>query len=661
MNRLAGARSPYLRQHADNPVHWQPWDDEALRAARAQDKPILLSVGYASCHWCHVMEKESFSDSETAAQMNADFVNIKVDREERPDLDRIYQAAHYLFTRRSGGWPLTMFLTPAGDPFFGGTYFPEVARHGLPSFRHVLERVTTAWRENRRGIDEQNAEVLPILRGLDEHDSADSLPPSAVVDGGANALESLIDRTHGGLGGAPKFPHAVELDFLLAQARRRHDAARADSVLDSLEKMSRSGLVDHLAGGCFRYCVDERWTIPHFEKMLCDNGLLLALFADARRPALQPVIDGIVSWVSTEQRADNGCFYSSLDADSEGGEGAFYLWHREDIRLLLSDDEYAAVSQYFALTDAPNAPPLWHLVRRPEAVPAPPSLQPAVEKLLAHRQKRPRPATDDKILTAWNALMIRGLARAGRQCARADWTREALESFTAVVSLMRREGRTHAVRCGDDLGPVGFLDDCAFLLDAAIELLQSEFSLELWRTAESLAVELRDCFEDGERGGFFFTPHDGEALIRRVKTFEDNSLPSGNGVACRALLRLSWLSGEPAWERLAERALCAFAGPLRQQPTAAASLLAALQECLEPPTLIFLCGDANLCREWRQRLMADNNPDWLIFILPADTDGLPAALRKPCPTEGARAYLCDGHRCAPPVNTLVDLMAGLDR
>jgi hypothetical protein len=654
-----------LRQHADNPVHWQPWNNEALVLARNEDKPILLSVGYAACHWCHVMAHESFEDEETAALMNRYFINIKVDREERPDIDRIYQAAHYVFTRRAGGWPLTIFLAPTGEPFFGGTYFPKNSGRGLPSFTEVMQKVSVAWRDRRDDINKQNAQVLPLLRNIDSHPPVDGEMSARPLAAAAAAFSDMFDRDNGGFKGAPKFPHPVELTFCLEEGIRTGDEFVLSGVRLSLEKIAAGGMCDHLGGGFFRYSVDDCWAIPHFEKMLYDNGLLLALFADGARafslPALATAATGVAQWVLREMQHRGGGFYSSLDADSEGGEGTFYAWELTDIEKRLTAAEYAAFSSHFGLAAGANFEGLWHLARRQTVAQTAAALkiasiacdmqiESAMRKLFEARTLRVRPATDDKILAAWNGLLIRGLARAGRLMQRPDWILAASEALAFIHREMMVNGRLRAVwregQCGDSV----FLDDCVFLLDAALELLRAEFSPAVLTFACDMAAELQTHFEDVDVGGFFFTPVDGEILIRRLKPVDDNAIPCGNGVAVRALSILSWLTGEPQWATMGERALLAFYGAMERQPAGCASLLTALRMYLTPPTVVFLTGEAAVCARWRNELENEYNPDLIIFILPLSTDGLPKCLHKPVPEIGVRAYVCEQFACRLPVD-----------
>jgi uncharacterized protein YyaL (SSP411 family) len=453
-NRLAGATSPYLQQHAGNPVDWYPWSEEALAKARAERKPILLSIGYSACHWCHVMAHESFEDPDVAAAMNDAFVNIKVDREERPDLDQIYQTAHALLTRRSGGWPLTMFLTPEGAPFFGGTYFPKHGRYGLPGFVELLPKVASAYREQGDRLAEQNRRLADALQSL-EPEGGPAPPPANAAAAALAGLKHSFDAVHGGFGSAPKFPHPFELDFCLRAFAANADEEALAIVRVTLDHMADGGIHDQLGGGFCRYSVDAQWTIPHFEKMLYDNGPLLALYADLSRVTGErryaDVARDIVGWLVREMRADDGAFYSSLDADSEGSEGKFYVWTREEARAAVTDEEWVVAEPYYGLDAPPNFEGhAWNLrvAERLESVAGRLGLSSpdattrragARAALFAAREKRVRPGRDDKILTAWNALAIGGLARAANAL---DMPRWADLAFAAVDTLGARHGAT---------------------------------------------------------------------------------------------------------------------------------------------------------------------------------------------------------------------------
>jgi uncharacterized protein YyaL (SSP411 family) len=666
-NRLAGETSPYLLQHAGNPVDWQPWGDEALALARREGKPILLSVGYSACHWCHVMAHESFEDPQVAAAMNAHFVNIKVDREERPDLDQIYQAAHALLTRRSGGWPLTMFLTAEGAPFFGGTYFPKEGRHGLPGFLELLPRVAAAYREQGPAIAEQSARMKDALASLEPAPGVTAAPPATAPDDALAALKRRFDRVHGGFGAAPKFPHATDLEFCLREHARTGDAEAVAMVRVTLDRMADGGINDQLGGGFCRYSVDAEWTIPHFEKMLYDNGPLLGLYADLARVTgdrrFEHVARGIVGWMTREMRAPDGAFYSSLDADSDGEEGKFYVWSRDEARSLLVPEVFAVAALHFGFDGAPNfeghawnlrvAMPLADVAARlgiPTAD-AVTRLAAAKAALFAARSLRVRPGLDDKILTSWNALAIAGLARAARALDLPQWADLASAAADALRRTAWRAGRLLATRKGERAHLNAYLDDYAFLLAALLELLQARFRAEDYAWARALADVLLDKFEDRSNGGFFFTSHDHEPLFHRPKPGHDNATPSGNGIAAGALVALGHLCAELRYVEAGDRALRLFAPALAQSPGGFSTLLAALEEMMVPPATVLLAGDRHVCRSWQRALERTLRPPVRIFNV-AGIALAPELARGPVPTEGAVAWICRGTQCLPPLASL---------
>ncbi len=690
MNHLAHETSPYLLQHADNPVDWYPWNEAALARAKAENKPILLSIGYSACHWCHVMAHESFEDPATAELMNRLFINIKVDREERPDLDRIYQLAHQLIAQRGGGWPLTMFLTPADQvPFFGGTYFPDTAKYGMPSFRQVLERVAAYHAEHAADVQGQADALREAFARLEPQHA--SLPPGAVppLDGAPLAefraiSEQQIDREQGGFGGAPKFPHPTTIDRLLRHWRRTaHDAKPDKEALYfaalTLQRMAEGGIYDHLGGGFCRYSVDTSWTIPHFEKMLYDNGPLLALYAQlfqiSADETFRTVARETADWVLRDMSSPAGGFYSSLDADSEGQEGKFYVWTPEQVRAVVDAEEYAVLAPRFGLDRPANFEEphhqvhAWHLrVYQSVEQVAKASAQPVSTvrrllmsgraKLLAARNTRIRPGLDNKVLTSWNALMIRGLAIAARVLDRSDYADRA----AAAVDFLRREllvdGQLKATWKDGRAHLNASLDDYAFLLDAVIELLQTRWNTAHLEFAVVLADGLLARFEDGGNGGFWFTSHDHEALLHRSKPMADEALPSGNGVAAYALARLGYLLVEPRYLDAAERTLHAGWAAMQEYPHAHASLLNALDEYLEPPELVIVRGGPDELRTWTATLAAAYNPRRLVFGLPADAERLPPALASKvaaAPGTGPLAYVCRGTVCNAPLKDLEEL------
>jgi uncharacterized protein YyaL (SSP411 family) len=671
-NRLSGETSPYLQQHADNPVDWYPWGEEALEKARREDKPILLSIGYSACHWCHVMAHESFEDPATAAVMNELFVNIKVDREERPDLDKIYQLAHQIMVRRAGGWPLTVFLNPHNHlPFFSGTYFPNAARFQLPAFTAVLERVAEYYHSNKKDLQEHNESIADILYSLRQTGTAEA-PDEAVLAQARRALEADFDRVNGGFGGAPKFPQAANLEFLLGEWRRsgNKDRAALSVVTTSLEKMAEGGLFDQIGGGFCRYSVDAGWQIPHFEKMLYDNGVLLKLYAEAFQatgnPLFRKAAEETGEWAIREMQGPEGGFYSALDADSEGEEGKYYVWDRKEIRALLTTDEYAVAEPHYGLNETPNFEGHWHLhVEKPlaevaaglgiEPAEAERRLASARAKLCEAREKRARPGLDDKILTAWNGLMIEGLAVAGRLLEREDFIAAAERAFeflrrncrTAAGQLLAtyKDGRAHLN---------AYLDDYAFLLAAGLALLQCRWRTDGLRWLLDLADRLLAGFEDKEQGGFFFTSSDHEALIHRPKSLADESMPSGNGVATLALLRLGHLLGEGRYVEAAERSLKSAVPVLRQYPHGHGALLIALAEWLHPADFAILRGRTAELPGWVAAARA-GNPRRLVFAIPNGEEELPGDLAARRAGEGEVAYLCTGTRCLPPICSKAEL------
>jgi len=681
-NRLRGQTSPYLLQHADNPVHWQPWDEAALALARELGRPILLSIGYSACHWCHVMAHESFEDEATAALMNRLFVNIKVDREERPDLDRIYQTAHQLLTRRGGGWPLTMFLTPEDQlPFFGATYFPREPRHGLPGFKQVLERVAALHESERQAISEQNAAVAEAL----QRHLAGPEAGAARLDGGPLAdcrrwLGEQFDARHGGFGPAPKFPHPTLIERLLREHARAHrhgepDEAALAMALTTLRAMARGGLQDQLGGGFYRYATDDRWLIPHFEKMLYDNGPLLALYADAFRLTgageLAGVARATADWLLREMRSPQGGFYSSLDADAEGGEGSYYLWRPEDFEHRLAPEEARAAALRYGLTGAPNFEGRWHLhAAMPVAAVAEEMgrsgaevealLASARQRLLAARGERPRPPRDEKILTSWNALAASGLAAAARALEEPRYAEAAEAACLFLDAGHRRDGRLLASSLAGSPGPLGYLDDHAFLLQAALDVLELRWRGELLQLAISLADALLAQFAC-EHGGFYFTAHDHEPLVQRPRTFNDESLPNGNGVAAAALQRLGHLLGERRYLEAAAGTLAAGWEPLSRFPGAHNAMLVALEEHLEPPETVIIRGDPNAIAPWAERALRPYAPQRQSFAIPAEAEGLPALLAARQPGPAPLAYLCEGHHCEAPCERLAALAERLAR
>jgi len=671
-NRLKHADSPYLQQHAENPVDWWPWCDEALELARREDRPILLSIGYSACHWCHVMAHESFEDPATAQLMNRLYVNIKVDREERPDLDKIYQTAHQLLARRPGGWPLTVFLTPGDQtPFFAGTYFPPQARHGLPAFRDLLGQIEHAYREQRPAIDQQNASLRSALLQLDATTPGGEPDEQPILDA-LRQLAGQYDAQHGGFGGAPKFPHPGTLRFLLREGIRRDDQTARHMALYTLEQMANGGIHDHLGGGFCRYSVDAQWMIPHFEKMLYDNGQLLALYAEAwaaadRRPLFRHVCERTADWLMGEMQSPAGGYYASLDADSEGEEGRFYLWTPAEVAALLEADEYRVFAARFGLDRAANFEGRWHLhacrdtaelaqAAGLEASAVRRLLLAARNKLLAARGHRIPPGRDEKILASWNALAIKGMASAGRLLGRIEW----IDSAERALEYLRRyhwvDGRLLASSRDGHAGLNAYLDDYAYLIDAILELLQARWRSDWLVFAGQLAERLLGHFQDTEHGGFFFTSDDHESLVHRPRPLADDAMPSGNAVALEALQALAALTGDLRLHDAAERALRAAWPAVEHAPYAHVGLLEGLRHHLSPPEQLVIRGEPPELEAWQAEAQARYTTGRMVFAIPSRVGDLPQGLADKAARPGtAVAYRCHGGQCAPPIERLESL------
>jgi uncharacterized protein YyaL (SSP411 family) len=678
-NRLASQTSPYLLQHAHNPVDWYPWGDEALERAKQENKPILLSIGYSACHWCHVMAHESFEDPATATLMNELFVNIKVDREERPDLDKIYQLAHQMLIRHGGGWPLTMFLSPRDcQPFFGGTYFPKDSRHGLPAFADLLKRVAEFYRTRAKDIAEQSAALREAFgQMLPPPAAADTELTLAPLENARALLAKEFDPQFGGFGTAPKFPQPMNLAFLLRQWRASagSDAPDLHSLYMAtltLTRMAEGGVYDQLGGGFARYSVDQYWMIPHFEKMLYDNAQLLNVYAQAALatgdPLFHRVANETADWIVRDMQAPYGAYWSALDADSEGHEGTFYVWDAADVRRRLPADTYDVFARRFGLDRNANFEDLWHLhaYRSVEEISndlglsetqALRHLARAREILLEVRSARTWPGRDEKVLTSWNGLTIVGMASASRTLQRADLADAATRAVDFIHERLWGDGRLLAVHAQDRSGFPAYLDDYAFLLSGLLELLQTR-----WRSADlKFAIELAEGllthFEDRADGGFFFTADDHEALIHRSKTFTDEAVPAGNAVAARGLLQLGLLLGETRYLDAASRTLRAAWPGLDRVPHAHAAMLIALEEHLDLPTLVIIRGDGLEVAEWREELTKLYAPKRLVFAIPNDAEGLSESIAAKAGGADTLAYVCRGMTCSEPLRSLSALVA----
>ena len=672
-NRLEAETSPYLLQHANNPVDWYPWGEEALKLARQLDKPILLSIGYSACHWCHVMAHESFEDDEVAAVMNRHFINIKVDREERPDIDQIYQTAHQMLSQGNGGWPLTVFLTPDQQPFFSGTYFPKTPRYQLPAFPDLVRHIAEFYHQRKADLAEQNHQLMQAMARTVPTASPELTAGEDALRLGFEQLRGTFDFTYGGFGTAPKFPNHADIALLLRAAHAGNTEA-GNMALQMLQSMAAGGIYDQLGGGFCRYSVDERWAIPHFEKMLYDNGQLLSLYADGWQlledkagslaQRFVSVIEETMGWLLREMRSPAGAFYSSLDADSlnsqgKSEEGRFYVWPRDEVRELLTPEEYAVAARCLGLDRAANFEGYdWHLFQAVEPEDEEVALlQSAKAKLFAAREKRIRPGRDDKLLTSWNALAIKGVARAARVLERPDWIAVAQQAMDFVRDRLWVDGQLLAT-CKDETAHLNaYLDDYAFLLDALLELMQADYREQDMRFACELADELLAGFES-DAGGFYFTSHSHEVLIHRPKQAYDNATPSGNGIAAVALQRFGHVLGEQRYLQAAENTLKAFDRVLVHSPAACPSLLLALEEFLQPPTVLILRGAASQMAVWQNRLNQDYQPHLLCFALDEAVGQLPPTLSREFKND-VNAWVCRGVVCMPAIDRLDVLLEKL--
>ncbi len=674
-NKLANETSPYLLQHADNPVNWFAWNEKSLQRARRKNKPILLSIGYSACHWCHVMAHECFEDAEPAKLMNSLFVNIKVDREERPDLDKIYQSAHHLISRSPGGWPLTVFLTADGHlPIFTGTYFPR------DRFKQILTKVESYSRSHGGQIESQGRILQTALGNLDPSSrGGGSAKLTAEPLGLARRqLEESFDPEYGGFGAAPKFPHPTNIAALLATWRATAEAAEPDSqalymATLTLSRMATGGLYDQVGGGFYRYSVDQRWAIPHFEKMLYDNAALLAIYSDGHAATGESLFARIAGetadWVIRDLQDPAGGFYATLDADSEGQEGRFYLWTPAQLEQLLTAEENTVAREHYGLNlDANFEDEAWHLH---EAVPiddvdagmspsrAKEALESAREKLLASRNTRVWPERDEKILVSWNGLMIKAMATTARILDRPDLADSASRAADFVQSQLWRDGRLLASFKDRPAQFPAYLDDYAFLADGLLELLRYRWRSDYLAFACQLVDVLLARFEDPQ-GGFFFTADDHETLIHRPKPFSDEATPSGNGVAAQVLLRLGHLLGETRYIDAAERTLRAAWPALQEYPQAHGTLLQALRAYLAPAKIIVIRGDPDALDDWQRYVSAGYNPGRMSLVIPNDEESLPGLLKERVPNGDAVAYVCEGTVCRTPVTSLEELAATLD-
>jgi len=688
-NLLGQESSPYLLQHANNPVHWFSWNHDALALAKQLNKPILLSIGYSACHWCHVMAHESFEDLETAEVMNELFINIKVDKEERPDLDKIYQNAHSLLTERPGGWPLTVFLTPDSHmPIFAGTYFPRQAKHGLPAFITLLQQISEIWQSRQIDIQQQSHSLQSTYQRIYESSKPDDTHFNyAVIDIARNQVEKQFDSINGGFSGAPKFPHPAIIEFALKHWCHTKKLKQADprilhSAIFTLEKMADGGIFDHLGGGFCRYSTDELWMIPHFEKMLYDNGPLLSLYSQAWKVNSNTLFFNAAcetaNWVMREMQSPEGGYYSAQDADSEGHEGKFFVWAKDEINALLetpsqqdniTTESIELFKQRFGLNLNENFEGLWHLhgyasiasladknnIDKDELHQ---QLQLIRQLLFKQREKRIHPATDAKILYAWNGLMIHGMSVAGRLLEKPEYTESATRAAYFLKKHCWKNNQLFASININRATLNAYVDDYAFLIYGLLELLQNKWDNKLYAWTLELADTLLSDFEDTDYGGFYFTSHNHENLIQRLKIFSDDAIPSGNAIAALALNRLGYLSGRQHYITASERCLKSAGSAMNHSPVSHCALLNTLHEYLTPPNILIIRSQANEKsgeeKNWQSITRQYYLPTTLVYTIPAEQT-LHSTLIEKTAGEANRAYPCSGMQCFKPIDSLPEL------
>jgi uncharacterized protein YyaL (SSP411 family) len=653
-NRLANETSPYLLQHAHNPVDWYPWGDEAFEKARAEDKPLFLSIGYSACHWCHVMERESFENEELAALLNDKFVSIKVDREERPDVDSIYMEAVQMMTGH-GGWPMSMFLTPAGAPFYAGTYFPPDDRHGMPGFRRVLEHVSEAYRSRREDVEAASAEVVRSLSTV-KFQGGGALEHEA-LDRAAARIAQGYDPAHGGFGGAPKFPPSMSLDFLMQVARRNGDKRLDEIITHTLTKMARGGMYDQVGGGFHRYSTDAHWLVPHFEKMLYDNALLARLYTRAwqytKDPFFARIANEILGFVQREMTSPDGGFYATQDADSEGVEGKFYVWSRAEVMTLLGEEEGRVFCALYDITDRGNweGENILNVPRDPESVAA--DLGITIDhlsdvaargkcKLYGARSQRVWPARDEKILAGWNGWMLVAFAEAAVAFDKDSYRDVVRRNADFLLTRIDNGGRL--MRTPKIAGLLEDYSGVAWGLALAYEATHERRYLDASR---QLADQILDRFADAQNGGFFDTPIDHEALITRPKDLFDNATPSGNSIAADVLLRLALLFGEERYAEAATKTIEAIAPIAERYPSGFGLLLGVAEWRAGQPKEIVITGDVDDATFRALRKVAgESYLPHRVLVAGSSSGDLP--LMQSRPADRAMAYVCEAYACAEP-------------
>jgi uncharacterized protein len=671
-NRLAAETSPYLRQHADNPVDWWPWTDEAWDQARRLDRPVLLSVGYSACHWCHVMAHESFEDPEIAALQNELFVSIKVDREERPDVDGVYMQAVVAMSGR-GGWPMTVFCTPRGVPYFGGTYFPKEDRMGMRGFPTVLRAAAAAYRDNREAVDATGEQLRQALTPPRLRQGVE--PSAAQLDGAVRRLGEQTDRRYGGFGGAPKFPHPAALDLMLRWYAAHRDTSVWTAAEITLDRMSRGGVYDQVGGGFHRYSVDAQWAVPHFEKMLYDNAQLAPVYLHAhqlsgderwRRVAVE-----ILDYARREMLLDGGGFASAQDADSDGEEGSFFVWTPQQLRDVLGDDDGALAARLFGVVEGGNFEHGTTVLSLPFALDQVAATMPIDagelrgrvhsirERLYAAREQRVHPARDDKVITSWNALMLAAFAEVGAVLERDDYIETARRCADFLLSELVRDGTVLRTWRDGTAKIVGFLEDVAFLADALLTLYEATGEAAYFASAQRLCDDIVGRYLD-PGAGFCDTAIDGEPLLIRPHTLDDNAVPAGQSMAAHALLRLAAYTGETRWRDAALRAVGPLAEAVSRSPLSLGNLAWALQLAVSPGREVAIAGDAGADDTKALLRVVRGRFDPLSVLAWGKADGVPLLADRPARGGHATAYVCRGFVCDAPVSDPDALRTQLD-
>ncbi|HWO01198.1 MAG TPA: thioredoxin domain-containing protein [Blastocatellia bacterium] len=680
-NRLIDETSPYLLQHAHNPVDWYPWGPEALERSRTEDKPILLSIGYSACHWCHVMEHESFENEEIARMMNDNFVCIKVDREERPDIDSIYMNAVQMMTGH-GGWPMTVFLTPDLRPFYGGTYYPPVDRHGLPGFPKLLTAIAGSYKNRSADIDTSASAITAELKKINRFVPSGEMLTTEVLNQAFSALAGNFDRVNGGFGGAPKFPPSMTLMYLLRHHKRTNSKDALAMVELTLDKMARAGMYDHLGGGFARYSVDARWQVPHFEKMLYDNALLARVYMYAyqqtKNPTYRRVAEEVLEYIVRDMTDRTGAFYSSEDADSEGEEGKFYVWTRAEVMSVLGDEDGATFCEFFNVTESGNFEHGTSILNTPLSIEEfaekkgakveelKRAINSGKQRLFNVRQARVRPGRDDKSLAAWNGLMLTAFAEAANILARDDYREIAVRNAEFIMKHLIRDRRMLRTYKNGQSKLNGYLEDYAYVIEGMLALYEATFELRFFNLARELADTVIAQFWDEVDGGFYFTSADHEELITRTKDYFDNAVPAGNSVAALGLLKLFHLTQEHEYQRSALAILRTVRQAVGKYPSAFGYALNGLDFYLSEPQEIAIVGnaDSHEARLFVEEIYSRYLPNKVVAAREPDDEQSAETIKllaaRPMVDGKVTAYVCRNYTCLAPATTVEELTERLE-